>query len=43
MSRASNDAELVARLLDAAGHTVAYMLSVVAVAVILLTIDVPSR
>ena len=41
MSRASNDAELVARLLDAAGHTVAYMLSVVAVAVILLTIDVP--
>jgi ATP-binding cassette, subfamily B, bacterial len=41
MSRASNDAELVARLLDAAGHTVAYMLSVVAVAAILLTIDVP--
>jgi ATP-binding cassette, subfamily B, bacterial len=41
MSRASNDAELVARLLDAAGHTVAYMLSVVAVAVILLTIDPP--
>jgi ATP-binding cassette, subfamily B, bacterial len=41
MSRASNDAELVARLLDAAGHTVAYMVSVIAVAVILLTIDVP--
>ena len=41
MSRASNDAELVARLLDAAGHTVAYMVSVVAVAVILLTIDAP--
>ena len=41
MSRASNDAELVARLLDAAGHTVAYMVSVVAVALILLTIDLP--
>ncbi len=41
MSRASNDAELVARLLDAAGHTVAYMVSVAAVAVILLTIDAP--
>ena len=31
MSRASNDAELIARLLDAAGHTVAYVLTVVAV------------
>jgi ATP-binding cassette, subfamily B, bacterial len=41
MSRASNDAELVARLLDAAGHTVAYMVSVAAVAIILLTIDAP--
>ena len=41
MSRASNDAELIARLLDAAGHTVAYVLTVVAVSVILLTIDLP--
>ena len=41
MSRASNDAELIARLLDSAGHTVAYMVSVVAVAVILLVVDLP--
>ena len=41
MSRASNDAELIARLLDAAGHTVGFMLTVVAVAVILLVIDLP--
>jgi ATP-binding cassette subfamily B protein len=41
MSRASNDAELIARLLDAAGHTVGYMLTVVAVAAILLVIDLP--
>jgi len=41
MSRASNDAELIARLLDAAGHTVGYMLTVVAVSVILLVIDLP--
>ena len=39
MSRASNDAELIARLLDAAGHTVGYVLTVVAVSAILLTID----
>jgi ATP-binding cassette subfamily B protein len=41
MSRASNDAELIARLLDSAGHTVAYVVSVVAVAVILLVVDLP--
>ena len=41
MSRASSDAELIARLLDSAGHTVAYMLTVVAVAVIMLAIDLP--
>jgi len=41
MSRASNDAELIARLLDAAGHTVGYMLTVVGVAAILLVIDLP--
>jgi ATP-binding cassette subfamily B protein len=41
MSRASNDAELVARLFDSVGHTVGYLLTVVAVAVILLAIDLP--
>lgn len=41
MSRASNDAELIARLLDAAGHTVGYVLTVIAVSAILLTIDLP--
>jgi ATP-binding cassette subfamily B protein len=41
MSRASNDAELVARLFDSVGHTIGYLLTVVAVAVILLAIDLP--
>jgi ATP-binding cassette subfamily B protein len=39
MSRASNDAELVARLLDSAGHTVGYVLTVLAVAVVLPILD----
>jgi ATP-binding cassette, subfamily B, bacterial len=41
MSRASNDAELIARLLDSIGHTIGYVLTVFAVAVILLLIDLP--
>jgi len=41
MSRASNDAELIARLFDSVGHTIGYLLTVVAVAVILLAIDLP--
>jgi ATP-binding cassette subfamily B protein len=41
MSRASNDAELVARLLDAIGHTVGYLLTVLGVAIVLLFIDLP--
>jgi ATP-binding cassette subfamily B protein len=41
MSRASNDAELIARLLDSIGHTLGYVLTVLAVAVILLLIDLP--
>lgn len=41
ISRASNDAQLVARLLDSIGHTVGYLLTIVAVSVILLTIDLP--
>jgi ABC-type multidrug transport system fused ATPase/permease subunit len=39
MSRASNDAELVARVLDAAGHTVGYVVTVLAVAVVLPILD----
>jgi ATP-binding cassette subfamily B protein len=39
MSRASNDAELVARVLDSAGHTVGYLVTVLAVAIILPIID----
>jgi ATP-binding cassette, subfamily B, bacterial len=34
MSRASSDSEVIARLLDAIGHTVAYVLTVIAVAVV---------
>jgi ATP-binding cassette subfamily B protein len=41
ISRASNDAELVARMLDSIGHTVGYLLTIVAVSVILLAIDLP--
>jgi ATP-binding cassette subfamily B protein len=39
MSRASADSEHVARLLDAFGHTIGYVLTVFAVAALLLTID----
>jgi len=39
MSRASSDAEHVARLMDSIGHTIGYVLTVVAVAIVLLTID----
>jgi ATP-binding cassette subfamily B protein len=40
MSRASSDAEHVARMMDAIGHTIGYMLTVVAVAIVMLVIDV---
>src|SRR6266567_3932877 len=40
MSRASSDSEMIARLLDAVGHTIGYVLTVFAVAGVLLTIDV---
>jgi ATP-binding cassette subfamily B protein len=40
MSRASSDAEHVARMMDAIGHTIGYALTVVAVAVVMLAIDV---
>jgi ATP-binding cassette subfamily B protein len=40
MSRASADSEMIARLLDAVGHTIGYVLTVFAVAAVLLTIDV---
>ena len=39
MSRASSDSEHVARMMDAIGHTIGYVLTVFAVAVILLVID----
>jgi ATP-binding cassette subfamily B protein len=39
MSRASNDAELVARLLDAIGHTIGYVLTIFGVSVVLLVLD----
>src|SRR5262249_20575877 len=39
MSRASSDSEHVARLMDSIGHTIGYVLTVFAVAVILLVID----
>jgi ATP-binding cassette, subfamily B, bacterial len=41
ISRASNDAELIARLFDAIGHTVGYILTVFAAAVVLGVIDWP--
>jgi ATP-binding cassette subfamily B protein len=40
MSRASSDSEHVARMMDAIGHTIGYVLTVVAVAVVMLAIDV---
>jgi ATP-binding cassette, subfamily B, bacterial len=39
MSRASSDAEHVARMMDSIGHTIGYVLTVCAVAVVLLVID----
>src|SRR5947199_380843 len=39
MSRASSDSEHVARMMDAIGHMIGYMLTVVAVAIVLLVID----
>ena len=39
MSRASSDSEHVARLMDSIGHTIGYVLTVIAVATVLLTID----
>src|SRR4051812_21670592 len=41
ISRASNDAELVARLLDAIGHTVGALLTVVGASAMLFAIDPP--
>src|SRR3954468_571552 len=39
MSRATSDAEHVARLMDSIGHTIGYVLTVIAVATVLLIID----
>src|SRR5947208_7971821 len=39
MSRASSDAEHVARMMDAIGHTIGYALTVVAVAIVMLVVD----
>jgi ATP-binding cassette subfamily B protein len=39
MSRASSDAEHVARMMDSIGHTIGYVLTVVAVGIVLLVID----
>src|SRR5581483_12130991 len=39
MSRSSNDAELIARVLDSFGHTVGYVVTVFAVAVVLPILD----
>ena len=39
ISRASNDAELVARAFDAIGHTIGYLLTVIGASLILLAID----
>jgi ATP-binding cassette, subfamily B, bacterial len=39
MSRASNDAELVARMLDAMGHTIGYLLTIFGVCIVLLVLD----
>ena len=39
MSRASSDAEHVARMMDAIGHTIGYALTVVAVAIVMLFLD----
>jgi ATP-binding cassette subfamily B protein len=39
MSRSSTDAELLARVLDASGHTVGYLVTVVGVSIVLLFMD----
>jgi ATP-binding cassette subfamily B protein len=39
MSRASTDAELLSRVLDASGHTVGYIVTVLGVSVVLLVLD----
>src|SRR5215510_10565075 len=39
MSRASSDSEHVARMMDSIGHTIGYVLTVFAVAIVLLVID----
>jgi ATP-binding cassette subfamily B protein len=39
ISRASNDAELIARLFDAIGHTVGYLLTIVGASAVLFVID----
>src|SRR5207249_8521038 len=39
MSRASSDSEHVARMMDSIGHTIGYVLTVVAVAIVLLVLD----
>jgi ATP-binding cassette subfamily B protein len=39
ISRASNDAELVARMFDSIGHTIGYVLTVVGVAVVMFAIE----
>src|SRR5437667_2792364 len=39
MSRASSDSEHVARMMDAIGHTIGYVLTVVAVAIVMLVLD----
>jgi ATP-binding cassette, subfamily B, bacterial len=39
MSRASSDAELIARLLDSIGHTVGYLLTVFGVAIAIVVLD----
>jgi ATP-binding cassette, subfamily B, bacterial len=40
MSRASSDSEHVARMMDSIGHTIGYVLTVVAVSVVMLALDV---
>src|SRR5437016_6913953 len=39
MSRASSDSEHVARMMDAIGHTIGYVLTVFAVAIVMLVVD----
>ena len=39
MSRASSDAELVARLLDSMGHTIGYVVTIFGVSIVLLVLD----